>query len=251
MLATRCPLCKTLFKVTSGQLQLHQGQVRCGHCQHVFSGIDHLAAADSDTWDHLNLDQAPSPPPVSFLAEQHAKPSTPWKTVLANTPRYARIGAMALLICLLLQVAWWNRITWIHWVGPPTLSASSPLLSTLFAVPARGALVVEGSGLQPLDENTLRIELTLRNKHALPSHWPHLKVDLLDSQGLLLATKTLGPADYQQRDAKPANELPPISPRQTVEVLAYLNIKHLSAQLPESAITGFRLELFDHSTNTP
>lgn len=41
-LATTCPQCQTSFKVVPEQLKLRRGLVRCGVCQHVFSGIDHL-----------------------------------------------------------------------------------------------------------------------------------------------------------------------------------------------------------------
>lgn len=41
-LATTCPSCRTSFKVVPDQLKLRRGLVRCGKCQHVFSGIDFL-----------------------------------------------------------------------------------------------------------------------------------------------------------------------------------------------------------------
>src|SRR5690554_6700759 len=41
-LATTCPQCQTSFKVVPDQLKLRRGLVRCGGCQHVFSGIDNL-----------------------------------------------------------------------------------------------------------------------------------------------------------------------------------------------------------------
>lgn len=42
-LATTCPECKTSFKVVPDQLKLRRGLVRCGLCQHVFSGIDYIS----------------------------------------------------------------------------------------------------------------------------------------------------------------------------------------------------------------
>lgn len=39
---TRCPACGTIFRVTSEQLRLKAGKVRCGHCQTVFNAFDHL-----------------------------------------------------------------------------------------------------------------------------------------------------------------------------------------------------------------
>ncbi len=35
---TRCPNCKTIFRVTPQQLAMRGGQVRCGHCQTIFDG---------------------------------------------------------------------------------------------------------------------------------------------------------------------------------------------------------------------
>lgn len=39
-LATRCPHCQTSFRVTMQQLELRDGQVRCGACREIFNGID-------------------------------------------------------------------------------------------------------------------------------------------------------------------------------------------------------------------
>jgi predicted Zn finger-like uncharacterized protein len=39
---TRCPGCRTVFRVTPAQLALREGQVRCGHCRTVFDGNAHL-----------------------------------------------------------------------------------------------------------------------------------------------------------------------------------------------------------------
>lgn len=47
-LATTCPQCKTSFKVVPDQLKLRRGLVRCGVCQFVFSGVEHLRYVDKD-----------------------------------------------------------------------------------------------------------------------------------------------------------------------------------------------------------
>lgn len=46
-LTTRCPNCATLFKVTSDQLRISSGWVRCGHCANVFDAQAHLHVQDS------------------------------------------------------------------------------------------------------------------------------------------------------------------------------------------------------------
>jgi predicted Zn finger-like uncharacterized protein len=43
-LVTRCPRCRTLFRVAPNQLQARAGRVRCGRCMNAFDAYDALAA---------------------------------------------------------------------------------------------------------------------------------------------------------------------------------------------------------------
>jgi predicted Zn finger-like uncharacterized protein len=43
-LVTRCPRCRTLFRVTPPQLQARSGRVRCGRCLQAFDAYEALAA---------------------------------------------------------------------------------------------------------------------------------------------------------------------------------------------------------------
>jgi predicted Zn finger-like uncharacterized protein len=45
---TRCPGCRTVFRVTTVQLALREGQVRCGQCRAVFDANDHLVEHPGD-----------------------------------------------------------------------------------------------------------------------------------------------------------------------------------------------------------
>lgn len=67
---SRCPACGTVFRVTSEQLRLKAGKVRCGHCQTVFNAFDHLqldsAAAPGDRQAH------------ELPADAGAMAPTPW-----------------------------------------------------------------------------------------------------------------------------------------------------------------------------
>lgn len=60
-LATTCPSCKTSFKVNPEQLKLRKGLVRCGKCQHVFSGIQYLR--------YINESRKPKPAPRAQPAD--------------------------------------------------------------------------------------------------------------------------------------------------------------------------------------
>ncbi|GIK86025.1 MAG: hypothetical protein BroJett026_15060 [Betaproteobacteria bacterium] len=85
---TRCPGCRTVFRVTPAQLALRDGQVRCGHCRTVFDGTANLirlapgaaAAPPDDTDGPLTvtlrsahaLEPAPGPATVAAGAQSHA-----------------------------------------------------------------------------------------------------------------------------------------------------------------------------------
>lgn len=84
-LITRCPACRTMFKVVPDQLRISQGWVRCGKCQEVFdasadlhegSAQENLAVAD-DGPDTLALDEAPADAVATDAAAQPVPALTP------------------------------------------------------------------------------------------------------------------------------------------------------------------------------
>jgi predicted Zn finger-like uncharacterized protein len=46
-LATRCPHCRTTFRVAHDQLKLRAGLVRCGACKEIFNGVENLLAGNA------------------------------------------------------------------------------------------------------------------------------------------------------------------------------------------------------------
>lgn len=59
-LATRCPYCRTTFRVANDQLKLRAGLVRCGACKQVFNGVEHLLQPEAAAAPPVQ----PSPPSV-------------------------------------------------------------------------------------------------------------------------------------------------------------------------------------------
>ncbi|MCL1886401.1 MAG: DUF3426 domain-containing protein [Betaproteobacteria bacterium] len=53
ILITKCPHCQTSFRVTEDQLKLYDGAVRCGVCQQIFNGVNHLQAEPPVLTDKL------------------------------------------------------------------------------------------------------------------------------------------------------------------------------------------------------
>jgi predicted Zn finger-like uncharacterized protein len=72
---TRCPGCKTIFRVTSAQLAMRGGQVRCGHCRAVFDGVAallSLAPQRPTGREEPEFDEAALGPPTVTLRSEHA-----------------------------------------------------------------------------------------------------------------------------------------------------------------------------------
>lgn len=255
-LATRCPQCQTLFRVALGQLQMHEGQVRCGRCQHVFSGIDHLTAADSEFWTKLDLEDKPAKPKPQpaepgFLTKKETKKKKPRWLALGPAPTPVKIALLAFGLILGLQLLWWQRVAILQYApGFGTWVAQRPeSMQWMFSAPADRSLQLEGSGLTREGETRLRVDLTLLNTAELPSRWPHVRVLLKDSQGLEVASKMLKPTDYLKIAPEIRPAAGPIAPGETVEVVAILQLEELKKQIPGLAATGFQVQLYDDSVD--
>jgi predicted Zn finger-like uncharacterized protein len=79
-LVTRCPACRTAFRLVADQLRLRQGLVRCGQCDTVFDAREHL----------IEVPAAPAPAaastssPASTPAPAAAAPSVTLAAALAH-----------------------------------------------------------------------------------------------------------------------------------------------------------------------
>ena len=58
--ATRCPACKTVFRVVADQLRVSEGWVRCGRCTHVFNAAENMVDMDG-SWARLAEEPADLP----------------------------------------------------------------------------------------------------------------------------------------------------------------------------------------------
>ncbi|UUZ52639.1 zinc-ribbon domain-containing protein [Massilia sp. H-1] len=73
-LATRCPHCKTTFRVASDQLKLRGGIVRCGTCNQVFDGNATLVDLDAP---QTIMGTPPAPEIPAWLARTPAPVAPP------------------------------------------------------------------------------------------------------------------------------------------------------------------------------
>lgn len=73
---TRCPGCKTIFRVTPQQLAMRSGQVRCGHCRTVFDGVAALVSLAPRPRPEPELDDAAlGPATVTLRSAQALQPA--------------------------------------------------------------------------------------------------------------------------------------------------------------------------------
>ncbi len=234
---TRCPGCKTVFRVTDAQLALRDGQVRCGHCQTVFNGRDQfisLAPKPPTTLvpgaDELSL----GPPTVTLRSADALDPPpppeperTPRDTSVDYENRFARdrkrrarlitrlsaIAIPVLLIALVAQGAFHFRDALAaHWPamrGPlhRLCSAAGCEIRPLREI---AALVIEASDLQadPAHKGLLILTAMLRNRAAYPQAFPHFEFTLTDAQDQVVARRALAPADYMRGTADLAQGIP-------------------------------------------
>ncbi|MGM3412557.1 DUF3426 domain-containing protein [Ralstonia holmesii] len=84
-LAARCPNCQTAFRVVADQLRLRGGLVRCGRCNHVFDGRDHLIELGAVLTPAAPTAEAPQPQQSPEHAARIAPLSTP-ATAEPETP---------------------------------------------------------------------------------------------------------------------------------------------------------------------
>lgn len=105
-LVTRCPACRTAFRLVADQLRLRQGLVRCGQCDTVFDAREHLIelpapepAAGPETVAQSGegiAAPAPATPPVQEAPAEHEHEETHEEVhKAARAPRAPRKRAHA------------------------------------------------------------------------------------------------------------------------------------------------------------
>lgn len=263
-LATRCPDCKTLNPTTAAMLQAQNGHITCGSCGSVFSGIDHLTPADEDSWTSVQAEadarEAAADKHASD-ASQHGQPDAKagkrkWRPrmpgfilrliqPMAAWPRFARRWTVGMVVVLLIQLIWWQRLG-IAAALPFTsaaLAAWSSAVGSDLAGPPSSRLKIMASSLKSSQDNRLQLEVRVRNNSKTPSRWPILDLQLLDSKRDTVTSITLSVRDYAVAgSAEPARTL---KPGDDAELIAWIDTDVLNGQSLELPVTGFKVSVVD------
>lgn len=245
---TRCPGCKTIFRVTDAQLELREGQVRCGHCRTVFNGREGLVslAPPAPSAQEPEVDElALGPPTVTLRSSRALDPAPPPSSPEPERPRVPEPAFADDA-----EVDYENRFAWEKrkprsrlWqvagaVGIPLLAVllvfqalvhfrdalaahvpwTRPVLAQMCALtgcairPLRNvaALSIDASDLQadPAHRGLLILTATVRNRAPYAVGYPHLELTLTDAQDQVVVRRALAPSDYASGTANTAAGIP-------------------------------------------
>ena len=246
-LVTRCPQCRTLFRVTPPQLQAAAGQVRCGRCTHVFDGYEALTphaapVAGAAVTTAGSGDAAVSRPAADAVPKEtvRAQPSVATASVepslaappvvsaepplAAQPPPAARPRAGApvyvasivfLMLALTLQAAYAFRAEFA--ARSPDVRAAMENVCEFagcsVALPHRPDLLrIEASDVHMIDPSRpslIQLTATLRSyaKHDLA--YPALDLVLTNANEHALARRVFLPDEYLGPGRNPKAGIPP------------------------------------------
>ena len=245
-LYTRCPGCKTIFRVMESQLALREGQVRCGHCRTVFNGRENLislAPIDDGVPEYDELAQGPptvtlrsaralDPPPPEPMDEVR-KPDEPDEREVDYENRFAwdkrkpershsvlyAVLVPVLVLALVLQALFHFRdAIAANWPGTkPVLTKACALARcSIHPLSDIDALTIDASDLQrdQAHQGLLILTATLRNRARYAIGFPDLELTLTGTQEAsgkvpTVARRVLAPADYAGGTTDVGAGLPP------------------------------------------
>ena len=243
-LVTRCPRCRTLFRVTPAQLQIRAGTVRCGRCMHAFDGFAGLGAealpalsppAPAESVDSIASATRPLQAPSVKSREKGREPATPSARAMgspaqpspdAGSPLFAgelrgaarrdkwTVGSALLLVVLALQAVYVYR---------SEISARVPIAKSTFAtlcniadctitLPQRPDLVkIEASDVHMIDParpGLVQLTATLRSYASYDLAFPALDLVLTNANEHALARRIFVPDEYLDATRDPQRGIP-------------------------------------------
>jgi predicted Zn finger-like uncharacterized protein len=267
---TKCPACGTLFRVTPEQLQVHQGQVRCGRCMTVFDGLVALAAlpepgpeataksgsevggfklepvepakatagppapaARAAGTMHRETDYGPAPEQLSLDEELFSDPSQ------ARRDRLWAVGAALLVFALAGQAAYYYRAELaVQYPGlkPYLVKLCAALQCNVLPPQRPRQIAIEASDLQATDPTRpglIQLTATLRNHAGYDLGYPALDLVLTNTKEHTLARRVFLPKEYLERGQDVAAGMP---------ANAEITIR-LDLDTGDLSPAGFRLDL--------
>lgn len=216
---TQCPSCATVFVVTSEELQLAEGEARCGLCSEVFQAVDSLAhELPAPRPDAFEAEEAPSPaepmpaPPARPAAEGAARAAVDWMERVLGLegessegvrPRrqWPRVLAvMALVLLALLQYGHFNstrlarEATWRPFISSLCAVTGCPVPAR--RAPERMAIADRTVRAHPDVQGALEVDAVLVNRAPFAQPLPQVRLTLRALNGEVVGARWFVPEQY-------------------------------------------------------
>ncbi len=261
-LVTKCPDCNTIFRITFPELQLFDGQVRCGQCEQPFNAFNALISIPEAVIEMEDSHPAPpiqekiDHPPINVLqltplSSQPDEQATLTSTVLSDqnavlamwpivhSSVWKKIATnLALMIILCVQLIYFYRTELAIAIPSfrPILEKGCDLLQCEVQLPKYSALLgLESSELRVNSYHQAEIVTllaTIRNHAPFQQAWPELLLTLTDLDDEPIASRILLASDYLNDQPSPQF----FAPNSEIEIKIYFDNSELKAM-------GYRLEL--------
>jgi predicted Zn finger-like uncharacterized protein len=230
---TLCPACQTQFFVTQDQLTKHDGQVRCGHCLHVFDAnahkldIDALPSINNESnLAHIPLVQdstlpvneemiSVNPPiiPTNTLLDQPLK--IPELPVASRALRWLSYAAL-LLAAVVAQSVFFLRSEIASYYPPSKpylVQLCQKLACSIHLLRNIELIVIDDSDIKE-DTNypgLLHVSSTLVNQAKYYLAYPNIELTLTDIEDKPKLRRIFKPEEYLPASTDVANGIPPTS----------------------------------------
>ena len=239
---TTCLHCGSVFRITAGQLDMADGQVRCGQCHQVFNALLTLESTIDQDQPLQQADEPTAAEAMADLLERREGPAQGRRAedrrkVTLNEAMYGEesshpsafrqilwlAGIVSLLVISVVQAVYYQRYPLIassqyqHQIL--SLCQLLPCDETRFSSLAQIELTERNVYTHPTRDDALMITGSFINRAGFSQPIPSLLISLSDIQGNLIANRLFKPQEY-------------------------LTDKSLQRMLPSKAIT-FRLEILD------
>jgi len=208
---THCPECTTAFKVSSQQLALANGWVRCGRCGAVFEAEKNVAPA-SLTPPSVAADSLEQVQADSHLAEAPPQARSPMPAATSVAPTRSGSGMwLAVSSLLLLLLAWQMVLSQRHVLAAeepnlkPWLQAlCAPVLCEVTWPQEPDALQIENSSFHEDAQGGYTLQLRIKNAQHHPVATPYLELNLTDLQDQVVVRRVFSIQEMALKDHIPA-----------------------------------------------
>ena len=246
MMYTRCPECRTAFRITVAQLKAADGLVRCGRCDTVFRADLHLFAPAGARAPERPLPVPEEARPSVLRARPKREPRAEDIPVVSDASLFQapRRGvptivwallALAAAAALAVQFGYFYR----HELAQvprlqPALERLCAALECQVRLPLYAVvpeLIETRIAAHPRYANALRLHARFINRTERVQPLPLMQVSFTDTNGQLLARRTFTAQDYL---AQPA---PALGPNVVVEA-------RIDLTNPDEKASGYEVHLF-------